>query len=744
MPSPDALLSVALSWVDLSIFAEVQRVRARGRALAQDSPWGAYIGDAEVDEILGDSLGIGPFRIPTDVTDGLRVLLDQRRGELRRAVALEDARASRGEDESPAGRLTRAFDLDEHDLTLLLLALAPEVNPRYLRLFAYLQDDAGTPWLTGGLALRFLADRRDERLILAARLSPGAPLLRHGLLTLAGSAGGEQPLLARPLVLAPRIARWLLHGERDDPALAGRVTRGASGVVAARPAVLDQVHALVAALPAGGAPPWIRIDARSPRDLFEAASALAGELGRPLLSVDLAAAEGIGVDPATQLRAVLREGRLHGALPLFHGTVEDGDGVLALVAHLAVDLPQPVLYSAAVAQAPALPGRRVLRLSLPELRLAEREEAWATALRDLGGVPQADPTLLARRYRFTPGQISLVCDAAKDLAVARGHALPGHAELHEAASQALLVDPGPLAQRVAVRRGWEDLVLPREASALLHELLAQAERRELVVESLGADRVRPGERGIKALFAGPPGTGKSLAAEVLARALGHSLFRVDLSAVVSKWVGETEKHLARLFAAAEDAPCVLLFDEADALFGKRTDVRGAQDRFANLEVSYLLQRLESFDGIAILTTNLKRNLDEAFLRRFTFVVDFPFPEAEQREAMWRLVLPPRYPLAEDIDLPSVAAEFALSGANIWTVAVAAACDAAQRPDGTISRTMLAHAVRREYEKLGRDTTALRPTMLLGGEAVLAEQRASGQPARALSAAEARKRKMEGR
>jgi SpoVK/Ycf46/Vps4 family AAA+-type ATPase len=338
-----------------------------------------------------------------------------------------------------------------------------------------------------------------------------------------------------------------------------------------------------------------------------------------------------------------------------------------------------------------------------------------------------------------------VVEKARNRAAAQGHPHITGADLIATAADAFLPDMGPLAQRIPVRRGWDDLVIPDEAATLLQELVAQVDRREEVLEALGRGNVRDGERGVKALFSGPPGTGKSLSAEVIAGALGYPLFRVDLASVVSKWVGETEKHLNRLFEAVEEAPCVLLFDEADALFGKRADVKGAQDRFANLEVSYLLQRIESFDGIAVLTTNLKRNIDEAFLRRFTFVVDFPFPEAEQRWRIWQRVLPASFPLADDVDLRAVAVDFKLAGANIWSVAVAAACEAAATPDRSITRQMLAHAVLREYQKLGREVSALRPSMLAGASpstddgAKLAEARRKLRTP-AMSAAEARRRR----
>ena len=463
--------------------------------------------------------------------------------------------------------------------------------------------------------------------------------------------------------------------------------------------------------------------------------------------VDLAAGARLGVAPRPVARRIAREARLQAAVLLVLDPPEPDEGVdpLAplLVATEGTSRPL-LLHRAPAGTGERLGTRKFLSLSLPRLTLAERRAAWEElpprALA-AGGEP-LDPERLARRYRFSRGQLAQVLDLARDRALAAGSPRPSPDDVRRACADAFLPDPGPLAEQVSVRRGWDDLVVPVEAHRLLREMLAQTEQRELVLEALGPERLRAGERGIKALFTGPPGTGKSLAAEVLAHSLGYPLFRVDLSMVVSKWVGETEKQLNRLFTSAEEAPCVLLFDEADALFGKRSEVKDAQDRFANLEVSYLLQRLEAFDGIAILTSNLKRNIDEAFLRRFTFAVDFPFPEAPERLAIWQRLLPAEYPLADDVSLPEVAREFKLAGANIWNVAVAAACTAAASDERRITRPMLAHAVLREYQKLGRQVAALRPALLAGGEAAPSTPGAGkGKGGRPMSAAEARRRRM---
>jgi SpoVK/Ycf46/Vps4 family AAA+-type ATPase len=226
-----------------------------------------------------------------------------------------------------------------------------------------------------------------------------------------------------------------------------------------------------------------------------------------------------------------------------------------------------------------------------------------------------------------------------------------------------------------------------------------AHRRQ-VLASWGFDRAMSQGKGITALFAGPPGTGKTMAAEVVARDLGLDLYKINLATIVSKYIGETEKNLERVFTAAADADAILLFDEADALFGKRSDVRDSHDRYANIEVAYLLQRMEQHDGVAILATNLRHHLDDAFTRRLQFVVDFPFPDDAERRRIWQVCFPAEAPRDADVDLDLLAHEFRLAGGNIRNIVLASAYRAAA--DGTAIRMAhLIHATRREHHKMGK-------------------------------------------
>ena len=240
--------------------------------------------------------------------------------------------------------------------------------------------------------------------------------------------------------------------------------------------------------------------------------------------------------------------------------------------------------------------------------------------------------------------------------------------------------------------------------ALLREICNQVRYRAQVYDTWGFDRKLSLGKGLNVLFAGPSGTGKTMAAEIMARELGLDLYKIDLSTIVSKYIGETEKNLARIFAEAETSNAILFFDEADALFGKRSEVRDSHDRYANIEISYLLQRMEEYDGVAILASNLSKNMDDAFVRRMRFTVEFPFPDEDSRRRIWEGIWPAETPRRPGLDLADMARRFDLPGGAIRNIAVAAAFLAAD--DGqAVGMGHLMRATQREYQKMGKLTTA---------------------------------------
>jgi SpoVK/Ycf46/Vps4 family AAA+-type ATPase len=271
-----------------------------------------------------------------------------------------------------------------------------------------------------------------------------------------------------------------------------------------------------------------------------------------------------------------------------------------------------------------------------------------------------------------------------------------------------------LARRVTTAFGWDDLVLPEQQRGQLRELETAIRNASGVLEDWNFQSRLPYGRGITALFSGPSGTGKTMAAGILARELGLDLYAIDLSRVVSKYIGETEKNLDRIFQQAEDANAMLFFDEADALFGKRSAIKDAHDRYANIEIAYLLQKMEMRSGVTILATNLKTNIDEAFLRRIRFSIDFPMPEYAQRLEIWRSSLPREIRLADDVDLPILAKRLRVSGGSIMNMCLGAA-SLAYEPGGAVRMEHFARAAKRELQKLGHqyNESDLAPRVAVG-------------------------------
>jgi SpoVK/Ycf46/Vps4 family AAA+-type ATPase len=339
----------------------------------------------------------------------------------------------------------------------------------------------------------------------------------------------------------------------------------------------------------------------------------------------------------------------------------------------------------------------LMPIDVPPSEAAERRWAWRVALGTTA--PSLDRWVdrLAGQFDVGPTGMSAVISEVCDV--------PDPADagprLWDACRRQARPALDELTQRIEPRASWADLVLPAGQSRLLREIAVHVRHRLTVFEDWGFARRTARGTGVAALFAGPSGTGKTFAAEVLAADLALDLYRVDLSQVVSKYIGETEKNLRWIFDAAETGGVVLLFDEADALFGKRSEVKDSHDRYANIEVSYLLQRMETYRGLAILTTNQKSALDSAFLRRLQFVLQFPFPDAAGRAEIWRRIFPPELPV-DGLD-PLRLARLTVAGGTIRNIALSAAFLAADAGE-PVRMSHLLLAARTEYAKLERPLT----------------------------------------
>ena len=300
---------------------------------------------------------------------------------------------------------------------------------------------------------------------------------------------------------------------------------------------------------------------------------------------------------------------------------------------------------------------------------------------------------------MSSGHIRDAVATAKDTAAQRGGKLERR-DLFAAARAHSNPRLSTLARKIEPRYGWDDIILPVDQLAQLREMISTVQARPVVLDTWGVGQKLVASRGVTALFSGPPGTGKTMAAEIISSGLGLDLYKIDLSTVVSKYIGETEKNIERIFIEAEQSNAILFFDEADALFGKRSEVKDSHDRYANIEISYLLQRMEAYDGVTILATNLRANLDEAFTRRLQFSINFPFPEVADRLRIWNTLIPADVPVDSDIDFGYLAEKFRFSGGNIRNVIVSAAYLAAA-DGGKVNMTHFLHGTRRELQKMGR-------------------------------------------
>jgi ATPase family associated with various cellular activities (AAA) len=575
-------------------------------------------------------------------------------------------------------QLARAAGLTDLDVEFLLAALAPDLDSRFERLYGYLNDDVTRRRATIGLVLE-LAGVPCTSASARARLAPGGPLLDHQLVIIDDASC---PFLTRSLRVPDRVTSHLLGDDACDPGLT-------DVLCLLRPYDCPVAARLAAALGQGVRLVYLRDRGR--RSAAAAAAAALQGSGRPVLGLDFSGATASEADGLVLIAG--REALLRGA-GLVAGPIDGLVRLSATALRRLTELPVPVLLHGEASWDPRWSPQVPLQAEAPLLGAADRIRIWHS---ELDGFAEAGP--LPAHLLLGPEQIARAVRAAR-LSGLAGDRPAGPAPLLTGAREQNAAGLERLARRIEPAVGWPDLVLPATVTGQLRELAARARHRDQVLTDW---RMRPGGgrgRGITALFAGDSGTGKTMSAEVIAGELGLDLYTIDLATVVDKYIGETEKNLERIFAEAGGVNAVLLFDEADAVFGKRSEVRDAHDRYANIESAYLLQRMETFDGLAVLATNLRANIDDAFTRRLDAIVDFPVPDANLRRTLWDQCLGPYVPRAEDLDLDFCARAFEFSGGAIRSVVVTAAYLAADKA-GPVGMAELITAVQREYRKLGR-------------------------------------------
>jgi hypothetical protein len=675
-------LRAELSYLRLVLHREILRLK-EANLLSADPFRGLYLSDERIDALLQGWEG-------ETASDSRQAAdLSCRIARVRAAI---DARLEMDRVKDASLRIVRLaalFDLKRFDLLLLVAAAAVEIDQRFEDLFAWVHNDVTRKRPTVGLLLRLFCANEEEQFARRDAFAETSPLLRHRLIRLGdGSQENGASFLSRPARIDSRVAAYLLGKTGIDPRIESLAALSVPRRSLASLHLPGSLRTRLNRLPSLNEP--IICYLRGPRGAGRRAiaEALAAERGRPLLTADLGAATQDNAAGPELLFFILREAAIQEADLLFthaEALLEEGHALEPLRQALEAMSPRPGqrIFVSGEEPWPARQRDRAcawIALECPIPGYDARVALWRELLAEMSCAVDAavDAAQLANRFALTGGVIRAACAEAERTLLLNSEQRPCNLRDLEAAARAQ--STGGLrrfAEKVDVRGAWESLVLPPHIIRQLRDVCAAERYRQTVYTTWEFDKRLTAGKGIDVLFCGSSGTGKTMAAGILSRELGLDLYRIDLSVVVSKYIGETEKQLNLIFREARSSNAVLLFDEADALFGKRSEVKDAHDRYANVEVAYLLQKMEEYEGIVVLATNLRRNIDEAFTRRMSHIIDFPFPDAALRERIWRGIFPAAAPLAADIGFGFLARQFELAGGSIRNIALAAAFLAAE-------------------------------------------------------------------
>jgi SpoVK/Ycf46/Vps4 family AAA+-type ATPase len=714
--NPLSYLVDELKRIDLVLLYHVHKCRLEQPHQGQDEFRGLYISEDEVDALFQRPEKIHHQSSLRSALSDLKPIADaieqkSKEIEFRKKQTHKDGIVF------PLDRLQKLFGLDQYEREMLLLTLAPELHLKYEKIYAYLQDNVTKKRPTVDLMLTLSSRNFSEKLVRSAKFGPTAPLIANHLLYLFDEPGSvHSPLFAKWVKVDEGIAAFL----KGEDGIDARLVPFAAWINPQMTITsLPHDEGIKKRLSDLGASIRERSERRFQRLLLyfsgpygvgkkSAAEALCRKARLNLLDIDVGRMVTSSSDPHVVVDLILREARLKNAV-IFLGHVDEifqqGDRAQQWN-RILFDKIKSYQGITIFSGSPSIGGKYFVeglpfvQVEFPIPSYPLRKRLWKSKLSDVGlKIPSADLTSVSSRFRLTGGQVRDIISTMKTNRHNSTHSIDIE-DLEEACrnySRHKLVD---LAVKVIPRRTWDDLILPKDQMDTLQEICNTVKHRFVVLDQWGFANKLVLSEGVNVLFAGPSGTGKTMATEIVANELGLDMFKIDLSGLVSKYIGETEKNLARIFSAAETSNAILFFDEADALFGKRSEVKDAHDRYANIEISYLLQKMEEYQGITILATNLRKNMDQAFVRRMAFTVHFPFPEEGDRLRIWKSIWPSETPRAKDLDLAFMARQFKLAGGNIRNIVVAAAYLAAE--DGQmIDMEHLIQATKRELQKIGK-------------------------------------------
>ena len=693
-------ISEELKRIDLLIQLHVLKIRCKKEVV--DGFQGLYVSEEEINTILDDTYP------STDEDQHIQTLIE-RIAELEQELEAKKVESMRRGITLNLPLLANIFGLTPFELDVILICMAPELDTKYERLYAYLHNDATKKQPSVDLVLKLVYNTKEEKLYARQYFDASAPLVKHLLIQfIEAPEEGKKSLLTRFIKVDDRIINYLLGFNLIDTKI-----EPFTELIRAR-TDLDELQ-----LPEEQKS---KIDSLiNRRELTDGtkcflhgpygvgkktvALGICKQLGIALLAVDIGYLMNKEVDFEDNIARLFREGELQdSAVYLAHferlfsedtknvfyksilfNALEDFAGITFIASEEPLELGGEF-------------RKKMFDIEIPIPDYAMRKTIWGQYL--TVNFSEDDISALANKFKFTAGQIKDAIASARKLIVLDEREEITLKYLYDGCRAQSNQKLTALAKRIKSKYRWDDLILPKEKKEQLQEVKNYIKNKGVVYHDWGFEIKLSLGKGLNIMFSGASGTGKTMAAEVIASELGLDLYKIDLSMVVSKYIGETEKNLNRIFKEAEQSNAILFFDEADALFGKRSEVRDSHDRYANIEISYLLQKMEENEGIVIMATNLSQNIDDAFMRRMHFNVEFPFPEEEYRYKIWRSLIPKEAPVSDDIEFEFLAKRFKVAGGNIKNIVVNAAFLAAEE-SGAIRMEHVIKAAKREFQKIGK-------------------------------------------
>lgn len=713
-----------LKRIDLLIRWQIHRLRKERLNDPREEFRGLFISEEEIDDILKSNLNPSEeysSRTPESAeADGFNEIFRELNTRItqRTSASLEKGVCL------SLFRLACLFELTPFETDCILVCLAPELEIKYERLYAYLQNDVTKKRPTVDLVLKLLCHSFEDKIRSRLFFLCKGPLVKCHLLRFFDEVQERQtPLISRSLKLDDRIVDFLLGFHGVDSKIKGfariKKPQAQMNELIIPSGIKKTANQLLPILKNGKknrkrisltANPVLYLKGPSHNGQLQVAEAMCRRMNLNLLEADMDGLISEDLPFEMGIELVLREALLQSSAVYFkrmdrfleeaekNGTKE-GIFLSALE-----DFPGPVFLEGEKKWEPKsdIPSFPFFKLEFPVPPYSLRKKLWESSLKGCPVQDGLDINDLANKFQFTGGEIRDAVQNAMRLAFMRnsgGFSLSLE-DLYEGCRARSNQRLAFFSRKIQPRYGWKDIVLPKDKLSQLKDISNYVKYKNVVYGDWGFDQKLSQGKGLNAFFHGPSGTGKTMAAEVISRDLGLDLYKIDLSSVVSKYIGETEKNLNKIFKEAETSNSILFFDEADALFGKRSEVKDSHDRYANIEVAYLLQKMEEYEGIVVMASNFMKNVDDAFIRRIHFSVEFPFPDEEHRLRIWKMIFPDEAPRDGDIDFEFLSKKFKIAGGNIKNIILSAAFLAAEN-SGKIDMSHIILATKREFQKMGK-------------------------------------------